>query len=92
MLRILNFPDYGWNAGTLMPADCTNSDSNKVASASNRDRKIYYAHEVRTGSHMQQVFTEPTSSPDPSSEMGGVEAGDQRFVNSSAPGSFAGYH
>ena len=75
---------------TLFLAACANSDT----AAKKPAKKVYYAHNVQTGSHLQRAYTDPNESSDAASNVatGSPSAGDRPFVNSSAGGSYNGAH
>ena len=62
------------------------SSPSSSSTASDKPRKLYYSHDVATGSHMPKAYTEPT--PIPAVAESGIDAGDRPFVNSTAGGTF----
>ena len=77
---------------TVSLAACADSSS---TAAKKPARKVYYAHDVQTGSHLQRAYTDPneaTAANDSGSMTGSSEAGQQPFIRQSAAGSYAGQH
>ena len=66
--------------------DASNTAANKPA------RKVYLAHDVQTGSHLQRAYTDPNeAAADGSGTLSGSpDAGQQPFAHTSAGGSYAG--
>ena len=67
-------------------SDASNTAANKPA------RKVYYAHDVQTGSHLQRAYVDPNEATanDSGQLTGTTGAGQHPFVGNSAGGSYAG--
>ena len=67
-------------------SDASNTAANKPA------RKVYYAHDVQTGSHLQRAYTDPddANSGTAGALTGSPDAGQQPFVGNTTRGNTRG--